>query len=112
MGKQPRAEARKARAWARWLVEGADATALFQATITARGERLAESRGCSLINRAAADLAESMVPDEAWPTDEPMPDLSLLWATSDAMRSRPRDPLANRMNRKYGMYGRTRWLGD
>jgi hypothetical protein len=84
---------------------------LFDVMLTARGEHLTQTRVCSLLNREASALAEGLAPDESWPTDEPMPDLSLLWETSDAMRSRPRDPLADSLNRKYGMYGSARLYG-
>lgn len=100
--------ARKAREFADWLAECTAAMPLFDVMLTARGEHLAQTRVCSLINREASALAEGLAPSESWPTDEPTPDLSLLWETSAAMRSRPRDRRADALNRMYGMYGSAR----
>lgn len=41
---------------------------------------------CCQNNRDLCRIADELAPDLAWPTDEPLPDLSRLWETSRGMR--------------------------
>jgi hypothetical protein len=58
--------------------------------VGARCDRRAASLTSAAVNHEAVRMAERLAPAAPWATDEPVPDLTILWATAAGVRTRPR----------------------